>query len=60
MGHMERNPKRKIHSPTAPSHKPEKAQINDLTSHLKKELEKEQETRSDVSRRKLIVKSRNK
>ena len=37
--------------------KPEKAQINNLTSHLK-ELEKEKQTKPKVSRRKEIIKIR--
>ena len=43
MGHRESNPKREIHSMTGLSQKQEKAQINNLTLHLK-ELEKEQQT----------------
>ena len=43
MVHWESNPKREIHSITGLSQKQEKAQINNLTLHLK-ELEKEQQS----------------
>ena len=51
------NPKREIHTIQAYLKKQEKAQINNLTSHLK-ELEKEQQPRPKVSRRKEIIKIR--
>ena len=35
VGHCKSNPKREIHSITCLSEKQEKAQINNLTSHLK-------------------------
>ena len=60
MGHRESNPKGEIYSITGLSQKKkkkEKAQINNLTSHLK-ELEKEQQTKPKVSRRKEIIKIR--
>ena len=57
MGHSENSLKREIHSITGLSQKQEKAQINHLTSHLK-ELEKEQQTKPKVSRRKEIIKIR--
>ena len=54
MGYWESNPKREIHSVTGLSQKTRKAQINNLTLHLK-ELEKEQ---TKASRRKEIIKIR--
>ena len=54
MGHWESNPKREIHNITGLCQKTRKAQINDLTSHLK-DLEKEQ-TKPQVSRREEIIK----
>ena len=42
--YRESNPKREIHSITCLSEKQEKAQINNLTSHLQV-LEKEQQTK---------------
>ena len=56
MRHSEISPKREIHSITGLSQKKqEKAQINNLILHLKK-LEKEQQTKPNVSRRKEIIK----
>ena len=57
VGHWESDPKREIHSITAYPKKQEKAQINNLTLHLS-ELEKEQQTKRKVSRRKEIIKIR--
>ena len=63
MGHQESNPNREIHrtrglSPNQKKkRKKEKAQINNLTSHLK-ELEKEKQKKPKVSRRKEILKIR--
>ena len=57
MGHWESNPKREIHNITGLCQKTRKAQINNLTTHLK-ELEKEQQTKPKVSRRKEIIKIR--
>ena len=59
MGHWESNPKREIHSITGLSQETIKSQINNLTLYLK-ELEKEQQTKCKVSRRKKTIKSRNK
>ena len=50
VGHWESNPKREIHSITGLSQKQEKVQINNLNSYSK-ELEKEQQTKPKVSRR---------
>ena len=59
MGHWKSNPKREIHSIRGLTQKRrkerEKAQVNNLTSHLK-ELEKEKQTKPKVSRRKEIIK----
>ena len=52
MGHREHNPKKEIHSVIGPSLE---TQINNLTSHLK-ELEKEHQTKPEVSNRKEIIK----
>ena len=56
--HWESNPKREIYSITGLTQKiekeKEKAQIKDLSSHLK-ELEKEQQTKHKVSRRNEII-----
>ena len=57
VGHWESNHKREIHKLQAYLKKTTKAQINNLTSHLK-ELEKEQQTNPKVSRRKEIMKVR--
>ena len=57
MGHRERSPKREGRACWPISRTEEKAQINNLTSHLK-ELEKEQQTKPKVSRRKEIIKIR--
>ena len=62
--HWESDPKREIHSITGLSQKKkekekEKAQINNLTSHLK-ELDKKQQPKPKVSRRKEIVNIRGK
>ena len=57
VGHWESNPKKEIHSITGLSQKQENAQINNLTSYLK-ELEKEQQTKPKVSRRKEKIKIR--
>ena len=57
MGHSKSNPKRGIHGITDLFKKQEKAQINNLTLHLS-ELEKEQQTKHKVSRRKEIIKIR--
>ena len=57
VGYWGSNPKRKIHSITGLSQKQEKSQINNLTSNLK-ELEKEQQIKSKVNRRKEIIKIR--
>ena len=54
VGHWESNPKRVTHSITGLPQKQEKAQINNLTLHLR-ELEKEQQTKPQVSRRKEII-----
>ena len=56
-GTLRSNPKREIHSITGLSQKIRKAQTNNLTLHLKK-LEKEQQTKPKVSRRKEIIKFR--
>ena len=55
VGHCASNPKREIHSITGLSQKQEKAQINNLNSHLK-EPEKEKQTKPNVSKRKEIIK----
>ena len=57
MGHWESNPRGKFIALQAYLKKQEKAQIHDLTSHLK-ELEKEQHTKPNVSRRKETIKIR--
>ena len=51
------SPKRDIHSTTGLSQEKEKTHINNLTLHLK-EIEKEQQTKPKVSRRKEIIKIR--
>ena len=59
--HWESNPKREIYSITGLTQKiekeKEKAQINNLPLHLK-DIEKEQQTKPKVSRRKEIIKIR--
>ena len=55
MGHWESNPKREIHSITGLSQETIKSQINNLTLYLK-ELEKEQQTKCKVNRRKEVIK----
>ena len=57
MGCSKSSSKREVYSYTAYLKKPEKSQINNLTLHLK-ELEKEEQTKSTVSRRKEIIKIR--
>ena len=57
MGHWESNPKREIHNITILPEKQEKSQMNNLAFHLK-ELEKEQQTKPKVGRRKQIIKIR--
>ena len=58
MRHRESSPKKEIDSITDLSpKKQEKAQINNLTLHIKG-LEKEQQTKPKVSRRKGIIKIR--
>ena len=57
VGHWEGNHKKEIHKLQAYLKKTTKAQINNLTSHLK-ELEKEQQTKPKVLRRKKIIKIR--
>ena len=62
MGHRESNTKGEIYRITGLSQKKkkkEKAQINNLTSHLK-ELGKEQQTKPKVSGKKEIIKIRTK
>ena len=54
MGHWESNPKREIRSITGLPQKQEKAQMNNLTLHLK-ELEIKQQTKPKVSRKKEII-----
>ena len=51
------SPKRELHSDKGLPQKQEKSQINNLTYHLK-ELEKEEQTKPKVSRRKAIIKIR--
>ena len=57
VGKWESNPKREIFALQAYLKKQEKAQINNLALYLK-ELEKEQQTKPKVSRRKEIIKIR--
>ena len=57
MGYSKSHSKRKVYSNTSPLRKQEKAQINKLTLHLK-QLEREEQTRPKVSRRKEIIKIR--
>ena len=54
MGHWESNPEREIIALQDHLKKQGKAQVNNLTSHLK-ELAKEQQTKPKVSRRKEII-----
>ena len=51
------NSKKEVYSYTSLPKKQEKSQVNNLTLHLK-ELEKEEETKPKVSRRKEIIKIR--
>ena len=55
MGCSKSSSKRKVHSDTGLPWKQEKSQIKNLTHHLK-ELEKEEQTKLKVSRRKGIIK----
>ena len=55
MGHCESKLRRQFIALQAYLKKQEKAQINNLTSHIK-ELEKEQQTKPNVSRRKETIK----
>ena len=55
MGHFKSSPKGKVYSNTSPPHETKKAQIHDLTLHLK-QLEKEEMKNPRVSRRKEILK----
>ena len=57
MRHWESNPKREIRSIRGLPQKQEKAQMNNLTLHLK-ELEIKQQTKPKVSRKKKIIKTR--
>ena len=57
MGCDKSSSKRKVHSDTSLPQKQEKSQINNLTLHLK-ELEKEEQTKPKVSRRKENIKIR--
>ena len=57
MGCSKSSSKREVYSYTAYIKKQEKSQINNLTLHLK-ELEKEEQTKPKVSRRKEIIKIR--
>ena len=57
MGCSKSSSKREVYSYTSLPKKQEKSQINNLTLHLK-ELEKEEQTKSKVSRRKEIIKIR--
>ena len=57
VGHWESNPEKELHSITGLSQKKTRKSSKNLTSHLK-ELEKEQQTKPKVSRRKEIIKIR--
>ena len=57
MGHSESSPKREIHSLSGLSKDTKNTTSNSLTLHIK-ELEKEQQIKPRVSRRKEIVKIR--
>ena len=57
MGHRESNPKREIHSITGLFQETRKSSNKNLTLHLK-ELEKEQQTKPKMSRRKERIKIR--
>ena len=57
MGCDKSSSKRKVHSDTSLPQKQEKSQINNLTLHLK-QLEKEEQRKPKVSRRKDIIKIR--
>ena len=57
MGCSKSSSKREVYSYTSLPQKQEKSQINNLTFHLK-ELEKEEQTKPKVSRRKEIIKIR--
>ena len=57
MGCYKSSDQREVHNNTGLHQKEEKYQIDNLTHHLN-ELEKEQETRPKVSRRKEIIKIR--
>ena len=57
MGCSKSSSKRDIYNDTSYIKKQEKLQINNLTLHLKK-LEKEEQTKPKVSRRKEIIKIR--
>ena len=55
MGCSEPSSKREVYSNTILPKKQEKSQVNNLSLHLK-ELEKEEQTKPKVSRRKEIIK----
>ena len=57
MGCSKSSFKREVYSYTAYLKKQEKSQINNLTLHLK-ELDKEEQTKPKICRRKQIIKSR--
>ena len=57
MGYSKSSSKREVYSNTSLPQKQEKSHINNLTLHLK-ELEKEEQTKPKVSRRKEIIKIR--
>ena len=57
MGYSKNCSKREVYSHTSLPQEQEKSQINNLTLHLK-ELEKEEQTKHKVSRRKEIIKIR--
>ena len=57
MGHSKSSSKREVYSKTSLPHKQQKSPINNLTLYLK-QLEKEEQTKPKVSRRKEIIKIR--
>ena len=57
MGCSKSSSKREVYSYTSLTQKQEKSQINNLTLHLK-ELEKKEQTKPKVSRRKEVMKIR--
>ena len=57
MGCSKNSSKREVYSYTSLPKKQEKSQVNNLTLHLKK-LEKEEQTKPKVNRRKEIIKIR--